>query len=356
VILKRLLRILAVLYLTAASVAFSVARAAPIPITVHILDAPGQGFNDPTLGPARQSAFRYAADLWGSFFETTFPGQIVDIGVQFNATIADNFVAHSSALFGRPSRTVNYQTTITHAENLFRRDFSGTRRHGTVTFNPNVDFFLGTSGTPGPNQIDLVTFGLHELGHIFGFTSALSADGTYTKAANLPTFYDRGVTDASCNQLIDMLPEQRIALATSGNGLFWCASNAYAANGDAPFNLSASPNFNPDVNVLHISDTFFPVEVLMDPNKMFGEVIHTLHAVERGIFTDLQWTLAPPRDESVPEPSGLLLLLAGLAAVLYVRRAAFSSQRRASSPSPSFTPAHTRSLPLHDRARHRARA
>jgi hypothetical protein len=325
--LNRVLRRLAVLYLAMAPVVFTSVCAAPIPITVQILDAPGQGFNHPALGPARQAAFRYAADLWGSFFETTFPGQSVDIGARFDAGVTTVFVAHSSALFGRPSRDANYQTTITHAENLFGRDFSGARLHGTVTFNPNVDFFLGTSGTPAPNQTDFVTFGLHELGHIFGFTSALTADGTYGKTANLPTFYDFGVTDASCNQLVDMSPQQRIAAATSGNGLFWCALNGFAANGDAPFNLSASPNFNPDVNVLHISDTYFPVEVLMDPNKEIGEVIHSLHAVERGIYTDLQWTLAPLRDGSMPEPSPLLLLLAGLAAgYLCARRASAATE------------------------------
>src|SRR5688572_27054313 len=132
------------------SLALTCTSAAPIPITVQVLDPPGQGFNDPVLGAARQAAFRYAADLWGGFFQPTFPGQVVDVGIQFDAEIGANFVAQSSALFGRPFRQANYQTTITHAENLVGRDFSGTRLHGTVTFNPNIDFFLGTSGTPAP--------------------------------------------------------------------------------------------------------------------------------------------------------------------------------------------------------------
>ena len=230
-------------------------------------------------------------------------------------------MAHSSALVGRPSRQANYQTTIAHAENLFGRDFSGARLHGTVTFNPNIEFFLGTSGTPGPNQIDLVTFGLHELGHIFGMTSGLTASGEYSSpVADVPFFYDFAVTDASCNQLVNMSPEQRIALATSGNGLFWCGVNGFDANGGEPFNLSAGLTFNPDVNVLHISDTFFPVEVLMDPNKFLGEAIHTLHPVERGIFTDLQWTLAPLQVGSVPEPASLSLLWIALAALGVMRK------------------------------------
>jgi hypothetical protein len=300
---------------TALAVVFTCASAAPIPITVRVLDPAGEGFNDPVLGPARQTAFRYAADLWGSFFETSFPGQVADIGIEFNAPVAGNFAAFSTALYGRPSRSSVFQTTALHAENLFRRDLTGTRLHGTVTFNPAIDFFLGTSGRPGPNQADLVTFGLHELGHIFGITSALTASGEYGKTVpGLPGYYDFFTTDASCNQLVDMTPQQRITLATTPGALFWCGENGVAANGGQPFNLAAASPFDPDVHVGHISGTFFPGDVLMDPRSNFlGTAIHRLHPVERGMFADLEWSLAPLQVETVPEPATLMLVLAGLA-------------------------------------------
>src|SRR6516164_2108104 len=63
--------------------AFTSAGASPIPVTFQVLDDPGTGFNDPVLGAARQEAFRFAADRWVSFFESTFPGQSVDVGIRF---------------------------------------------------------------------------------------------------------------------------------------------------------------------------------------------------------------------------------------------------------------------------------
>ena len=56
-------KVVVVLALAMVPLAFTCVRAEPIPINFTVLDDPGEGFNDPVLGPAKQAAFRYAADL-----------------------------------------------------------------------------------------------------------------------------------------------------------------------------------------------------------------------------------------------------------------------------------------------------
>lgn len=87
-----------------------------------------------------------------------------------------------------------------------------------------------------------------------------------------------------------------------------------AANGGIRPNLSAGTIFNPLVNIAHPSKPF-GLDVLMDPNKVFGESIHDLSPVERGMFEDLAWVLAPLR--TVREPPTWPLLAAGFAALAW---------------------------------------
>jgi hypothetical protein len=73
---------------------------------------------------------------------------------------------------------------------------------------------------------------------------------------------------------------------------------------------------------MHLSETFFPGDVLMDVLQQPGEVIRTLSPVERGMFQDMGWTLAP-------EPRAPGFLVIGVLAVVARRR---SSAARAVRP------------------------
>ena len=295
---------------------FITASAAPIPINLIVEDGPGEGFNDPVLGPARLSAMRFAADLWGSFFERTFPTQVIDVGITFDPLthLAENAVAIASSPRGFPFVGASFVSTLPHIESILgRRVVLSGNRISRIAFDSTEDLFLGTSGNPG--KLDLVTFALHELGHLFGFITQLAPDGSYT--GGVPSFYDFCVVNQNADALVNLSSLERIAAATSGDGLFWfCEQGLEGNDGIAP-NLSAGTIFDPLVNVVHLSETFGP-DLLMDPNKAPGEVIHTLVGVERGMFADLGWTLAPV--QTVPEPPIGFLVLAGAAAIVCSRK------------------------------------
>jgi len=280
-------------------------HAAPVQVTFEVLDAPDVGFNDPVLGPQRLQAFAFAAARWGSFFVSAFPGETVPVGIRFGP-LAD-FVAFSNT-FHFDTGDVSLPGAL--AEHLVGGDVL-PGLDGVITFSAQEPFYLGTTGQPASTQFDFVTFAMHELGHIFGFTSFLQADGTYQGS---PTVYDLFVGDVAGNQLVALPPAARLAAATSGDGLLWLGPQGIAGNNGVPPQLSAGTPFVLATNVNHLSETFGP-DVLMDPDKAFGEVIHDLSPLERGMYEDLFWSLTPV--QAVPEPASLWLVVVGLVGLLW---------------------------------------
>jgi hypothetical protein len=289
------------------------ATAEPVFIDVQVVDEPGGGFNDPVLGPQRLAAMHFAADLWGSFFVASFPGETVVVEVEWVPTLGEygavTAVTATTQLTALGDVTVQWPIM----EHTFGGELSDSIG-GRIQFSEEREFYLPTTGHPG-DRLDLATLALHELGHVFGFISNLVADGTYdgTPFGLIPNFYDLFLRDVDGFPVVALFPEDRALVATSGNGLFWGGPAGVAANGGALPNLSAPEQFIEGTTAMHLSDTFFPGDVLMDGALLPGEVIRTLSPVERGMFQDMGWTLAP-------EPGAAAFVAMGILAVLGVRR------------------------------------
>jgi len=289
------------------------ASADPIVIDVQVADDPGVGFNDPVLGPKRLAAVRAAAALWGSFFVSSYPGETVPITVEMAPTLGD-FGAKTQVRATTLSTaigdiTVQYSIMEhTSGQDLF------ADADGIIQFSLARDFYLETEGNPG-NLLDFETLALHEMGHVFGFISNMGADGTYDAAAfgALPNLYDLFLQNAAGVSLLALSPEERAAVAISGDGLFWGGPLGVAGNGGIRPNLSAPTTFIEALNLVHISETFFPGDVLMDAGLSPGEVIRTLAPVERGMFEDMGWTTAP-------EPQASDLAAVALLGILHLHR------------------------------------
>ena len=293
-------------------------------IDFNFTDPAGTGFLDPVLGPARQDALFFAADTFGGFFQSGFPGQSTIVDVRFD-TLTAVPGSPGSEIFGelRGVRVLvdtglPLLPSVGFPLVLFEHlggtvDDAPSQR---ILFSKNTDFFLGTEGDPG-GRPDFVTVAMHEFGHLFGFGSGIQADGTYQSAT--PTVFDTLIGDRNGRRLVLMTPEERLALATGGDTLFWFGPNGIAANGGVPPNISAGRPFDPLTNLAHLSDTFFDPDVLMDAR--IETVIHTLHPVERGMYEDLGWSLIAQEEPSaVPEPGSLALCAVTLIGLIYLRR------------------------------------
>jgi hypothetical protein len=277
----------------ALSAAAPLAGAEPIAIAIQVVDEAGGGFDDPVLGPQRRNAMQIAAQLWGSFFESSYPGETVVVLVEMVPSLGDYGALTSVAATTRSTGIGDVTLQWPIAEHTAGADLHDGA-DALIQFSEAVEFFLEPTGNPG-NLLDFVTLALHEMGHVFGFISNLDTDGTYdgTPFGAIPNFYDLFLRNADGVGLFVLPPEQRVAVATSGDGLFWGGDFGVAANGGVPPNLSAPTEFTPGTTGIHLSETFFPGDVLLDAGMLPGDVIRTLSAVERGMFEDMGWTLAP---------------------------------------------------------------
>jgi hypothetical protein len=296
------------------------AGAIPIPINLIVTDDPGEGYNDPVLGTARLTAMQYAADLWGSFFEKTFPTQAIDVRVSMDPlpTGVVDLLGFSNSPRGVVPPERSLQTTVSHLEMLLERRFP--TQIPSITMDSTEDFFLGTSGNPG-GKYDFVTTALHEFGHLFGMITGLNPSGTYDRNSlgqEIPSYYDVFVVNAEHEQLINLSPAERIAAATSRGGLLWFGTQGIDANGGEGIPLQTTRVFDRTLTEIHLLEQ--NPGLLMDPLKDIDEVVHSLSPAERGIFADLGWTLAPLQVEVVSEPASALLVIGGIAGLIYSRR------------------------------------
>jgi hypothetical protein len=234
-------------------------------ITIINANEPGVGFNDPTavapvggnsgttLGQQRLIAFQHAADIWGATLTSSVPIR-VDAAFEPLPCAANSAVlgaAGANEIFsnftGAPRANAWYPSAL--ASKIAGADVTTPDQpHIVARFNsrlglfadclPGSGFYLGLDDKFGA-QIDLVTVLLHELGHGLGFQT-FTDDATGAEMENTPSIWDYFLVDNRSNKLwADMSDDERVASATSGNGLSWNGPNVTAA---VPTALSAQSN------------------------------------------------------------------------------------------------------------------
>jgi hypothetical protein len=248
----------------------AVASASAATITITTRDAPGVGFNDPTvvapvggnpgttLGAQRLYVYQYVANIWGAAL--TSPVNItVSAGWEALTCTATTAVLGSAGAWnlwhdfpGGVAGTWYHQAL---ANKLAGTDLSaGTPDDGTgygnvdikTQFNINLgnagcltgtSFYLGVDGLAGTN-VNFVETLLHELGHGLGFsvlTSNSSGNrispitGNYTATGGLPAVWETYLYDNTTGKTwLAMSNAERQASAINPLALAWTGPQAVA--------------------------------------------------------------------------------------------------------------------------------
>lgn len=245
--------------LTGAMLLAGAAFAAHAAATLEIIniDEPGVGFNDPTpaapvggnsgttLGEQRQIVFDFVAKFWGSRLNS-------DVSIQILATFAPLDCTSTAGVLGAAGAWnifadfPNAKKTGTWYPGALANKLAGVRlvddpdpfdSADIVSFfngdlgKPGcldgLSFYLGLDGHAGPNEIDLVTTVLHEIGHGLGFqTFTDDATGEYIFATEndpgLPSIWDHYLYDPQQRRTwVQMTPPQRARSAITPRNLVW---------------------------------------------------------------------------------------------------------------------------------------
>ena len=234
---------------TACALALGASAPAQAAATIVIvnLNAPGEGFNDPTpaapvggntgttLGQQRLNAFQHAADIWGATLTSGVP---IRIGASFvplacTATSAVLGSAGANEIWSdfpnAPRAATWYPSAL--ASKLAGADVSTPGApHIIARFNarlglspdclPGSGFYLGLDNNFG-NQLDLVTVLLHEFAHGLGFQT-FTDNETGAEIQGMPSIWDYYLLNNRTGKLwVEMTDAERAASAVTWRGLSW---------------------------------------------------------------------------------------------------------------------------------------
>jgi len=288
-------------------------------------DDAGEGFNDPLLGAARQSAFQYALNIWGGLLAPSYEGQTIRVRATFDPLGGDETSATGAQAGSQYIFTDGWQwypgALANHlvGENLL----TGPGQYEIIAqINSDVDgdFVLGASkwyyGTDGQaaGHIDFISVVLHEIAHGLGFTTHVdSQNGSYfsylvdfgggPEVLTIPSLFDTFLMNdpVGGEALADMTDAERLAAATSNN-VYWAGEYGTAANGGERPKIYAPAMFVEGSSLSHLDEAVHGMD-LMSPTFSVGEVIHMPSAITLGMLRDMGWTLT-----AIPEPSSMLLV------------------------------------------------
>ena len=223
---------------------------------INNLDAPGEGFNDPTpvapvggnngttLGQQRLHLFQKAAEIWGAAIESAVP---IIIQAQFDPLSCNAGSAVLGAagtiniirdFTGAPESTTWYHSALANA--LAGVDLIPGADDIVATFNSSIDnnnnclsginWYLGYDHNNG-NDIDLLVVLLHEFAPGLGF-SGFTNLGNGRFLGGIQDIYSHFTLDNSNGLHWDeMSNNQRRSSATNTGNVVWDGSAVLAAAG-----------------------------------------------------------------------------------------------------------------------------
>ncbi len=259
-----------------------------------------------------EAAFQAAVDIWEQHITSPTP-----IRINANWTNLGSNILGSAGPFlirnfsGAPIPNTWYPAPL--ADALSGRDLDPARADIEATFNsafPN--WYFGTDGNPPPNEYDLTTIVLHEIGHGLGFIGSLRVDrglGTVGVPSDpgIPFVYDRFAEDEVGRPLLDAsaYPQNSTALAFALQTDVRIGGGAVQATNEGPAHLYSPPDWSDGTSFSHLDEMAFAegdVDALMTPFLLRAEVIRSPGPLACALMLDMGWVLTPTCAALVQEP------------------------------------------------------
>jgi len=276
-------------------------------MTVNVNFSPPSPWGDScTTWPAQaQTAFLYAASIWGALLYSPVP---VTIDACWATNLPSGVLGHGGALSmyrnfaGAPVANTWYVVALANSKS--GSDLNGSTAEIYLALSSTFSWYTGTDGMTPAGQYDLATVALHEIGHGLGFLGSMELETGYGECGSPtgygcwgwgtgnPAIYDRFTQDSAGNSLINY-PNPSLALgnALKSNAVYFSGTNANAANGGTRVPLYAPSSWLPGSSYSHLDyNTYrYTVNRLMVYAISSGSAIHDPGPVTKGIMQDMGW-------------------------------------------------------------------
>lgn len=259
-----------------------------------------------------EAAFQAAVEIWEQHIMSPSP-------IRINA----NWIPLSSSILGSagpflirnfdaaPIPNTWYAAPL--ADALAGEDLDPTTPDIEATFNSEFpNWYFGADGNPAPDQFDLTTIVLHEIGHGLGFIGSFFVEGGLGMVGvpsdpGLPFVYDRFAEDNIGRPLLDAgtYPLNSTVLADALQSAVFMGGRTVEATHGAPAPLYSPAGWNEGSSYSHLDEEAFPEgdeDGLMTPFLVQAEVIRNPGPIPCAVLKDMGWTLAPICAALVEEP------------------------------------------------------
>jgi PKD repeat protein len=242
-----------------------------------------------------QTAFSYAAGIWGGYLNSPSPIVIkacwTDMGSSF--ILGYGGAANMPVISGTA-----YPQAL--ANILYTYDTNGASPEIAAAFNKTFNWYFGTDGqTPG-GEVDFVSVVLHEICHGLGFLGMMDVSGSQGNWGAFPAIFDtysvNGAGQGLLNESLFPNPSNALYLQLTGNNVFFNGPQTVAANGGSPAKLYAPSSWNPGSSYSHLDYNTYRLtpNALMVYMMSTGTSIHAPGPVTLGMLRDMGWTITQP--------------------------------------------------------------
>jgi hypothetical protein len=253
-----------------------------------------------------KAAFKYAVDIWASYFESTVPIEIEAHwepsninGVLGSARPGDYF----NSFDGAPDSDLWYPSIL--ADRLAKKDLAPGKPDIVLRFNSNALWHTSIDGRPGRFSYDLSSTVLHEIGHGLGFLSNAEYDKFFgTGYLIQPTPYDAYVQLSDGRLFTDFCARSVELGKAMTSPLFWVGSQATAANSGIKPKLYSPRPYEEGSSITHLDEATFAssgTNSTMTPVLDSGEVFRTPGNIALAMIEDM--LLKPPANKAQSLPA-----------------------------------------------------